>query len=520
VLLEAHFFWLEWADYSALKMDRINGSVIKKNGKGKQVLIQNSQTMRGELHRLQFITAETLLNILRSEIRTLELQAATPAIHIQIGDLHWQEYGLLERIKKENIAIAELEPVQPFHNMAFMQAQVAILEDELVVLAKLDHIPNIKDHVQSIQAEKAEWAWVIFDFGVLTLKQNLPSFNTNLVFYENQTDLETEMLSICNDFDTISRMKTSPELDRVEKELHEKQARLEKNWQILEERRINSRMRYDWADIQKIDRPGIIRAIRLINQDLVWLNHQKTNYIIDEHAQQLFKLRKELEGWQNNIDRQAAWPAPGGLAGTAGVLTGTGIGTVVSTLRDRFSPVPDQKDSEIPAVVEITPGDLPPASTKPSQWIRGIFVLMLFPAVITSVFFIAGMFIPGTTGLNNITALSFTLIGQAIGVVLGCIGFFLSIVPGASIWPGRVRQVVQVMSRSGEPLPRFRQYGTGFKLIVIVLAGLAVVFNSFFVMIVISSWFNHIQPAIVCITPVIALAIFVFVVMQKMKPPI
>jgi len=516
------FFKLEYGTgYSALKVLKETGSVVEKNNKRTQYPIQeNTLAMCRELRRNQLITLETLLNICRSEIRPLELQAGTPAIHIQLTHLQWEEYKLLEKIKKEQVAICELEPVLLVHNMPFMQAQVAILDEELAVLAKLAQTPGIIDRVQSIEAEKTEWACAIFDFGVLTIEQNLSSFNTNLTYYESLAILEAEIESVCKDFDTVSKMKPSPELDLVEKELREKYAELVKNWEILEERRINGGLHYDWAAIVQIDQAGIIRAIKLIDQDLTWLHSQKTNHITDERTQKLCKRREELEGWQKNLDWQAAWRAPGRPSGAANILAGTGIGTAWSALTGWFSPLPNPKDPEIPTALKVSPVDLPPASTKPIQWIMGIVILMLFPALITFVFFIGGTFVLGTAGPDNPTALNFTLTGQAVGVVLGCIGFFLSIVPGASIWPVRVRQLGQVMNRSDKPLPMFRQYGTGFKLIAITLAGTAVVVNSFFVMVVISSWFNNMQPTVACFAPLITLPIFVFVLTQKMKSPI
>ena len=220
------------------------------------------------------------------------------------------------------------------------------------------------------------------------------------------------------------------------------------------------------------------------------------------------------------IERQASSLAPVGAAGCAGILSGAGVGVALATLANRIFPLPDQNAPEIPAPDAASADDLPPAATRPVQWIVGILVLMLVPAISTLVFFIVGAFILDTKETGSSMALSFTLTGQAMGVVLGCLGFFYSIVPGAGIWPDWVRQMAREMNRSDDPLPRFRQYDSIFKVVVLGLAGMATVVNSFYVMIVIFSWFNQTQPVFIYFVPWIALAIFAFIMVDKMNAPI
>lgn len=325
---------------SALAVQRGEGYVTLKMVKEVTEAIRDgTYATKSELQKLQLTQEISMLEMqlgnLRGEIRGIERaeQAGTTNLRLaaQQKDLHYQEYLLIERIRKLRANLDAITLPNPDNDLASMERQLDLVQQAIEALDesgsegsdsanRLQQL-NILDNVLTKKIEYLK---------ILSIKEKLNSSNLSLqaVDYES---VRKNYNIVSKDIEQLEKTPRSAENQIVLNELRETQRNLYIQWKGLENSRIRDALQsIEFPEPSGTDESTIQRQLAALRADIQQLESWEQNEVSRSYLQQLRTKDNQYQKYLNKLERKSKRSQAAGLA----VL---GLGTLFASIAAFFN---------------------------------------------------------------------------------------------------------------------------------------------------------------------------------------
>lgn len=307
----------EAGEISVRLLKNLSKAIDKSSAEIQSAIHNSSQLTQLELQNFQLkhelTSLETQLANIQSELRGLKLNLDNNpknyGIQQSLYNLHYQEYGLLERIRQVKHNQASLNSDNLESDIGYFQSQLSLLNASIVALKKsAKRIRKYKKQYQTLLSEKERFSRKLKDAQIKEITDKLNSYKFTFDQHPTKKQLIAYGEQLDQDILKTREMGNAPQASRVIRDLRKKKNENSQKLLEIERERVKNLL----ISLQKpLSRESSLAQLKdeleNILADIDKLSSQPSNYVVTSELQRLKRNQKRYQRYINQKEGKTLW---------------------------------------------------------------------------------------------------------------------------------------------------------------------------------------------------------------------